>query len=157
MDPTIANKVIKAGVTEAYVPIARITVVDLTPTVSLLVPKLASLSELGDSLSQSEAIDATSLVKSGDGATVVSAKMVKMGNLRQLFISVKTTRKLATNETVGMFSLTGDARPLIGCAVGSDTVVGYVPESGNFWGSAKSTVNSGTTFTLSTGMYFAYA
>lgn len=52
VDPTIANKVIKAGVTEAYVPIARITVVDLTPTVSLLVPKLASLSELGDSLSQ---------------------------------------------------------------------------------------------------------
>lgn len=51
MDPTITNKVIKPGITEAYVPFARITKNGLTPSVELIVPELISEAKFRDSIS----------------------------------------------------------------------------------------------------------
>lgn len=51
MDPTITNKVIKPGTTEAYVPFARITKNGLTPSVELIVPTMVPEAEFRDSIS----------------------------------------------------------------------------------------------------------
>ena len=51
-DPVIANQTIKPGITEAYVPFARITKDGLTPSVALIVPKVVSDLEFRDSISQ---------------------------------------------------------------------------------------------------------
>lgn len=51
-DPTITNKVIKPGITEAYVPFARITKNGLTPSVELIVPELISEAKFRDSISR---------------------------------------------------------------------------------------------------------
>lgn len=51
-DPTIAQQTIRSGVGEAWVPFARITKDGLTPSVALIVDKLAPESEFRDSISR---------------------------------------------------------------------------------------------------------
>ena len=50
-DPTIAQQTIRSGVGEAWVPFARITKDGLTPSVALIVDKLAPESDFRDSIS----------------------------------------------------------------------------------------------------------
>lgn len=65
--------------------------------------------------------------------TLLDAKVLKLGNLKMLYIYVSCSSSLSRGDNINAFSVSGELIPKQQIPIGSDTVAGYIGANGNAW------------------------
>jgi hypothetical protein len=73
------------------------------------------------------------LVTAKDNFSVVEARVLKLGNLKMLYIYVSCSSLLSSGTNINAFSVSGELIPKQKIPISSDTVTGYIGTNGNSW------------------------
>lgn len=115
--------------------------------------RLSTLEANWDSISQYELEDCSRLVTAKATFTLLGAKVLKLGNLKMLYIYISCSKSLNRDDNINAFSVSGKLIPKQQIPISSDTVTGYIGANGDSWMTLQVARPSGKNISCCTCFY----